>query len=753
MSRRILVGLLALMTLSATTRASAQDAQAARKDAFTFESSGSAAQVVGWHQGPAGTVFLDSVEVHGGRYAGRLQRDAGSDGTTSVLTLAIPVTFSGATVELSGWLKTQDVQGFAGLWLREDGETGPVQFDNMQSRKLAGTTEWTRYTIRLPVDKKAKTLYLGALLAGEGTVWVDDLDLLVDGVPPEQAPPFVHVPTAVESDTEFDAGSGIPTQPLSAVQIENLATLAKVWGFAKYRHPRITGGQVNWDYELFRIMPELLRARDRATADRAMSAWLERLGNPEPCDPCARAPVDPYLAPEIAWIHDTHVLGPELSSRLDLIEQRRQPATDQYYVSLNRGVGNPEFGNEVSYRTHQAPDAGFRMLALFRYWNIIEYWYPNRDVIGEDWSGVLKEFVPRFMSAQDPDAYRLTMMQLIARIHDTHANLWSDLRVRPPMGTAQLPVIVRFVEGKAVVTGYLHPTLGPATGLRIGDVIEGLDGARVDSLVHAWRPYYADSNEAARLRDIAATLTRGAEGPVRVRGERADGPFELTARRAPLSSLDRTAGRWHDLPGPAFQMLTDDVAYLKLSAVKMAESADYIRRAASAKVLVVDIRNYPREFVVFTLGGHLVSHPTSFVRFTRGDLSNPGAFEWRPRLALQPLEPHFAGKVVILVDEVTQSSAEYTTMAFRTDPNALVVGSTTAGADGNVSSIPLPGGLSTMISGIGVFYPDGKPTQRVGIEPDLVVRPTIAGIRAGRDEVLETAVSRALGTEFRLSER
>jgi C-terminal processing protease CtpA/Prc len=49
-----------------------------------------------------------------------------------------------------------------------------------------------------------------------------------------------------------------------------------------------------------------------------------------------------------------------------------------------------------------------------------------------------------------------------------------------------------------------------------------------------------------------------------------------------------------------------------------------------------------------------------------------------------------------------------------------------------------------MISGIGVFYPDHRPTQRVGIVPDLVVRPTIAGIRAGRDEVLEAAIQRML---------
>ena len=101
---------------------------------------------------------------------------------------------------------------------------------------------------------------------------------------------------------------------------------------------------------------------------------------------------------------------------------------------------------------------------------------------------------------------------------------------------------------------------------------------------------------------------------------------------------------------------------------------------------------------------------------------------------------YYKGKVVILINEISQSQAEYTTMALRVAPNASVVGSTTAAADGNVSPFFLPGNLRTMISGIGVYYPDGRETQRIGIVPDVEVKPTIEGIRAGRDELLEKAM-------------
>jgi C-terminal processing protease CtpA/Prc len=79
-------------------------------------------------------------------------------------------------------------------------------------------------------------------------------------------------------------------------------------------------------------------------------------------------------------------------------------------------------------------------------------------------------------------------------------------------------------------------------------------------------------------------------------------------------------------------------------------------------------------------------------------------------------------------------------MAYKTNPNATVIGSTTAGADGNVSKLTLPGGITSMISGIGVYYPDGQETQRIGIVPNIEMKPTIKGIKKGRDELMEKAI-------------
>lgn len=713
---------------------------------LSFETEHPAGTPGGWGGGPPGTVFADAAVAHGGRWSARVERTSSSPGNFASMTLSMPVDFAGKTIELRGFLKTHDVSGGAALWLRQDGASDTVAFDNMQGRQLAGTSDWSEYRIALPIHADARTLFFGVLLAGTGAVWVDDLSLLVDGKPVWEAPLADRPKTVLDQDREFDGGSGVSIPGLTPAQIDNLVTLARVWGFLKYHHPAVAGGSRHWDYDLFRVLPTVLAAPSRAAANAAIAAWVGGLGPVAACQPCATLPADGlHLAPPLEWLQDEARLGADLSGRLREIHRNRPAGGSQFYVSMAPGVGNPAFTHELNYPSVKWPDAGYQVLAAFRFWNIIEYWFPYRDVIGENWDALLARALPRIALASSADAYQLELMALVAAVHDTHANLWSSLRVRPPVGDCHIPVHVRFVDGQPVVVSDAEAAAPSPSGFRPGDVILEMDNTPVAALIERWRPYYAASNEPTRLRDIGRGMTRGACAETTVRVRRDGATLPVAARRVPWPK-DVPQVLPHDLPGETFRLLTDQVAYLKLSTVKAADVARHVEAAAGTRGFIVDIRNYPSEFVVFFLGSLLVNAPTPFVRFTQGDLANPGAFRWGPVLSLPAGKPTYTGQIVILVDEVSVSQAEYTAMALRSAPGAIVMGSTTAGADGNVSAIPLPGRLNAMISGIGVFYPDKRPTQRVGILPDAEVRPTVPGIKAGRDEVLEGALRRILGS-------
>ena len=150
---------------------------------LNFETEHPDAMPRGWSGGPPETISVDGESAHAGRWSVRLERDAKSSENISSLTKVIPIDFAGARIELRGFLRLEDVSGFAGLWLRQDGDGPGLAFDNMQQRQLKGTHPWAPYSIVLPLHPEANELVFGVLVSGTGTVWADDLQLLIDGKP------------------------------------------------------------------------------------------------------------------------------------------------------------------------------------------------------------------------------------------------------------------------------------------------------------------------------------------------------------------------------------------------------------------------------------------------------------------------------------------------------------------------------------------------------------------------------------------
>jgi hypothetical protein len=90
--------------------------------------------------------------------------------------------YKGNKVRLSGLVKSEEVTGWAGLWMRVDKGTEPLAFDNMQKRPINGTTGWQRYYVVLDVPKDATGIAFGILLSGPGQVWLNSTKFEVVGL-------------------------------------------------------------------------------------------------------------------------------------------------------------------------------------------------------------------------------------------------------------------------------------------------------------------------------------------------------------------------------------------------------------------------------------------------------------------------------------------------------------------------------------------------------------------------------------------
>ena len=699
------------------------------------------------------TVSLDSVIVKSGKYSIAIEYI--EDSTCFLqfdqpVTLVLPNNYAGKNITLSGYIKTENVtHGYAGLWMRIDPQINPftpIAFDNMDQNGITGTTGWKKYEITLPMNPaRTKEIVFGGMLVGKGKMWLDDLHVTIDGKDISKAKTYEREMMPAEKDKEFDAGSNIVFPTLNSQKITDLELLGRIWGFLKYHHPEVGKGNYNWDYELFRILPEYLKIANNTKRDDFLLQWIKKYGEIPECTTCnisIETPADVFLKPDSSWI-DESGMNQKLKEMLKEIYQNRFQG-EQYYIQMvwEKGYRYPFFTNENLYSNMPYPDAGIRLLALYRYWNMIQYFYPNKYLANKNWNTVLREYIPKFISAKTELDYELAVLHLIGEIDDSNANLFGKIE---KLNTLILkrnwiaPFQVKFIENQLVVTKYFIPELQETTGLKMGDIITQINGKAVKAIVDSIKEYYPASNEAARMRNIAYDIFRSSSQTIPINyissNQSKQKDLTLYDRQSILQDMykkDTTL---------CYKLLNDNsIGYITMKTIKEEDIENIKADFANTQGIIIDMRNSPSYLGSFTLESYFVSSNTPFAKFTHGNADNPGEFTFTLTFEIQGSDDSYHGKLVVLVNEDTQSSAEYLAMAFRAGNNTTIIGSQTAGANGFVSQITLPGGLATSISCVGVYYPDGRQTQRIGIVPDIVVKPTIKGIREGRDELLEKAV-------------
>lgn len=559
---------------------------------------------------------------------------------------------------------------------------------------------------------------------------------------------FVAVPVRAQQMANASSGFSMTSDDLSDPRVPgNLETLCRVWGYAKYHHPVFcdTLCRVDVDSALFALLPKVVHA-DRDTRNRHLLDWVRSLGAYTPnrveCEQTL-APYDLIETADLGWTADTVLLGGELSKLLQ--DLRYAERDENYYLRMGTMENGPGYHylslrNERSYPTQQM-DSGLNLLTLFRLWNVIEYYAPNRSLTLHPWEEVLTSYIPRMGVETDPVRFSRLYFRLIRELNDGHAYAPIEML----FGQRMLPVWPLQAEGRLFV-GYSGDSL-----LERGDEVVAIDGEPISERLELLREYASRSNEASlrqALRYYGLCTRRDTAEVVRRRAGVCDTLRVATVPYGSVSPLYDPA----QLVQPPFRLLVDSVGYIYAGTFSREYLAQVVQTLPRTRALIIDLRTYPMNVdgaLIALIGQSLRTESVVVRQALYQTLALPGLFylqeQWLfedfGEVAARCTEP-YKGRVILLVDEMTQSNPEFQAMAFQSCPQTLTIGSPTSGANGSIVWIPLPGQL-TSFSGVGTLYPDGTQPQTVGVRLDVEVLPTAEGLQAGRDEVLERALELA----------
>lgn len=687
-------------------------------------------------EGEGFVCVTDSSVSRSGMYSARLEC-TGGDQSGGYMGRTIPFGYTGETVTFSGWImgESQSDSAHSGIFLLlTDSEDNLLESGRLEFPDFPGGSQWEYFTLSVPVSSIADSVFFGVDLSGAGSVWVDDLSLLIDGHLLVETPLRDQFPASL--DHAFDTGSGVVLGDLSPFQFESLELLGKVWAFLKYHHPVVCSGELNWDYELFRVLPSVIAAEDKASREAAMLELLPGLDPLEPCECTVLPEAEVRMRGDFSWING-ETLGNSLAFLLQAVYAGRHQG-DGFYVQSDRLT----VFSEESYPDIDISDDGYRLLSLYRYWGMVEYYFPYRYATDTNWSEQLRISLPLFTDAESPLEYQLAVARLFASVGDTHARILTEPdQLATFLGRFHTPLDLSLIEGRWVITGFLHPSAAESP-LRKGDVILECDGVPVSETVAGLLPYTSGSTPWAVMENLGSSLLRGRSGTASLLIERQGQQFELSISRVPGDEIDRALAAGPAVGEGSFTVLDEGFGYMDLGSLQLSE-VDAMKEAfRPLPGIVLDLRGYPSDSVLYAVADFLLPAPEMFCIFTWCDYSNPGTFFRADSVYAGGGDPqYYQGKVALLVDEGSVSSSEFHAMAWRLAPESRVFGHATSGTDGNVVSLVLPGGIETRFTGVGVYNPDGSETQRVGIPPDEVVTPTVEGLQAGRDEVLEAALS------------
>lgn len=551
---------------------------------------------------------------------------------------------------------------------------------------------------------------------------------------------------------------------------------SKTWNFPKYTHPQMAGGHVNADSLFLADVPEVLKIKDRQGLNTVLSQLLVQF--PVSAEQAAENTDAGNLLTRnfnLGWFMHQRLLSPANRSNLKALWQHRYTGATNYYLpALSYDA---EIPNEPAYPFPKAESVpqDYRLLALAKLQGAADYLFPHKYLMPQNFDKALREAFPVMLSADSCEQYERALLKLTALFRDTHSfGFYRQLQFKKTIfkNAYYPPFTYHVFEDGVLVTGLILEERCTSAGLQKGDYITAINGQPVKRKIEDLSALLSASNHQAlvhRLSDYVPNLLWGADSAtfqLRVRRGRQLFTCLLTFPGAEqpedLASISRylSAAAPEQSVSDQLTLLEDSIVYFRINDTYrlIANTADeqidqhmdsLLATAGKMKGIIFDMRGYPDwgGFVYTYIFRQFGTVPHFYARYYELNKQQIGTYILKQDTAtyytpgLPVHNAPYQGTVVIIVNSETLSQSEWNTMNLQVlFPRAITIGEQTAGADGDIKKLHLPGGYTFEFTGNAIFYNNGREAQQKGVRIVRVVPRSKESLLSGSDNQLEEAI-------------
>jgi len=522
----------------------------------------------------------------------------------------------------------------------------------------------------------------------------------------------------------------------------------KTWNFIKYYHPDLASGKINAD-SLFLVNVKNISAQDdfNSVTEKLTSKLIKKFTTSAPVETSRDVLTKNQ---NFDWFQKNRKISSENKDLLNTIYKHRYN-----FENLPKGKLVSDEKKYPFPKTENLP-VEYRLLALAKIQGIVDYLFPHKYIMDKGFDEFFKNSLNENSKINSRKDFEILLAKFASKLKDSHAfSFYKQLNYKKDIfhGNYLAPFDFQIVDDHILVTHLIFPEICSKAQINIGDKITSINGKSIPQIIKEKGELLSTSNNE-KLVYVLSKYENNLIWPddlsqksIEVKSGKSNKRFSTKIDMVDISNKEK-----YDFIVTYLQdkiqkrenrkIVDDDVAYFKINHTyqfinkvsndKMDAVMDSILVDASKKkAIVFDMRAYPDwgGFVHHYVYKYFSPVENYFYKYYAPNLKNIGTFFYLEDRAhyfpeIKDKKTYqYQGKVFILVNPESQSASEWYTMSLQNIfPQSLTIGQQSAGADGDLVKVNLPGDYLLEFTGNGIFYPDNSQTQQTGIRINELIK-------------------------------